>query len=576
MQEKEYVVGVVKGTDLSAFEAEMTASTGAGPIPNRAIDIANPRLGSTRMTHFMLTEEEAENLRSDPRVLFVHIPPEQDPSIIKRRHAIYNSEGTVSFDKIGDAVTTGNYKNWGLKRCINSTNVYGTSPSAPDDIYYYSLDGTGVDIVIQDSGIQPDHPEWEDAQGNSRLQQIDWYQESGIFGTQSANHYRDVDGHGTHCAGIAAGKTFGWAKNARIYSQKLEGLETRNGSDGTGIPDSVAFDAIRLWHIAKNGSRPTVVNMSWGYSFTSFDTAWNETGTGLNNPPGQINGEFQGTPWTYGTGQTYTNRDDLWSNVGIGSGDEIYAPYFGTTYTSFPLRVPSIDLEIEEMIDAGIHICIASGNDYWYMDKPGGVNYNNWADVPRYNYSFQISFLYKSYYHQGSSPYSENAFMVGNISSYRNQEISGLDVGVIGTPDCPNYDSNYGPGVNIWAPGTNIMSACSTTNEMNGVAYNENASFKQVNISGTSMASPQVAGVCALFLQLYKDLTPAELQRIVFAHSQPTVAHDQNGFNLGDISNYSPSLGGGENRFLYMPFGKQEVTMTDTINISNGLTLTHE
>ena len=54
--------------------------------------------------------------------------------------------------------------------------------------------------------------------GTSRVQQIDWYTESGLSGSQNVNHYRDFDGHGTHCAGIAAGKTYGWAKKAHIYS----------------------------------------------------------------------------------------------------------------------------------------------------------------------------------------------------------------------------------------------------------------------------------------------------------------------------------------------------------------------
>ena len=54
----------------------------------------------------------------------------------------------------------------------------------------------------------------------SRVQQIDWYTASGLSGTQSANFYRDRDGHGTHCAGIAAGKTYGWAKRVQMFMLK--------------------------------------------------------------------------------------------------------------------------------------------------------------------------------------------------------------------------------------------------------------------------------------------------------------------------------------------------------------------
>ena len=61
--------------------------------------------------------------------------------------------------------------------------------------------------------------------GANRVHEINWADESGISFTQSANHYRDYDGHGTHCGGTAVGKNFGWATNARIFSVKVDGLE---------------------------------------------------------------------------------------------------------------------------------------------------------------------------------------------------------------------------------------------------------------------------------------------------------------------------------------------------------------
>ena len=85
--------------------------------------------------------------------------------------------------------------------------------------YNYVLDGTGVDVVIIDTGIQPDHPEFQDANGVSRVKQINWYEASGQSGVQPANFYRDTDGHGTHVAGTVAGKTYGWAKNANICNK---------------------------------------------------------------------------------------------------------------------------------------------------------------------------------------------------------------------------------------------------------------------------------------------------------------------------------------------------------------------
>lgn len=513
--EKEYVVVVNRGVDIDAFDAELAASTGEGPIPNRSVDIANPRLGSNRMTHWMLTDEEAETLKSDPRVLSVEIPADQrtDIQLIRRANQTGNFfRGTVVTDT---AV------NWGLRRSIEDTNVYGinTSVSGP---YQYALDGTGVDIVIQDSGLQVDHPEFNDADGNSRVQQINWYTASGLAGTQSVNHYRDYDGHGTHCAGIAAGLTYGWAKNAHIYSQKLSGLEG-TGDTGTGISIADAFDAIRLWHAAKTNGRPTVVNMSWGY-YSSVPSALNPT-----------SGVYRGTAWTYGT-VGYASSADLFANTGI-------VPPLGSN-RYFTSSVISVDAEIEDMIDAGIHVCIAAGNDYYKMDVPAGDDYDNTV--------LYAGIAQTYYYHRPSSPYSDRAFCVGNVDS---------------TPwnDSGNYkdktanSSNKGPVVNIWAPGTNIMSTASNFNntyDYTQFDYPNDPNYKVMSISGTSMAAPQIAGLCALYLQVKPTLTPAELLTQITGDAKATMY--DTGLN-NDYDSYDNSIMGSENRLVYSRYGRQPV-----------------
>ena len=520
--EKEYIVVVHRGIDIEAFDAELAASSGAGPIPNRSVDIANPRAGSKRMTHWMLTDEEASTLQNDERVLSVEIPPEQRDDI----ELIKNASQTGVFYRTisGAALTTPSYVNWGLRRCIETTNVYGSNNTVAGD-YNYALDGTGVDVVIQDSGIDPDHPEWEDKDGVSRLQQIDWYTESGLPGTQSTNYYRDADGHGTHCAGIAAGKTYGWAKGAHIYSQKLGGLETLSGSDGTGTSISDAFDAIRLWHNAKTNSRPTVVNMSWGY--------------GSNQTSDPISGTYRGTAWTYGV--EYTDRGGLWAATGVSR------LFFGNNRV--PVRVPSVDAEIEDMIDAGIHVCIAAGNNRYKADLPTGLDFDN-----------EVVFSGGTYqYHRGSSPFSNEAFMVGNIDAEVN---SGVDR-IAGS-------STRGPGINIYAPGDNIMSTSSVLADAvySLLDYPGNSTYKIMSIGGTSMASPQVAGVCALHLQVQPDLTPGQLQDKVFSDTKNVISTTGSDTDYDDYIN---SLLGGPNRMLYSRHGSLNTwAITGTINISGG------
>jgi serine protease len=514
--EKEYVVVVKRGVDLEAFDAELAASTGDGPIPSRSVDVANPRPGSKRMTNWMLTDDEAQKLYRDPRVLSVEIPVKNRDDVVIRRRATQEANFTKTTDVDSTLV------NWGLRRCIAESNVYANSLSI-DGNYDYAMDGTGVDVIIQDSGLQVDHPEFLDRNGNSRVRQIDWYAASGVPGTQSPNHYRDLDGHGTHCAGITAGLTYGWAKNADVYSQKLAGLEGA-GDTGTGIDIADSFDCIRLWHNAKTNGRPTVVNMSWGY-FSQIN----------GDPTG---GNYRGTNWAWNT--DYSNDITLWSGTGI------VVPLDGI-YRYFPLRLPQIDAEIQDMIDAGIHVCIASGNDYYKIDVPTGADYNNYVVYGGSTY----------YYHQGSSPHDDEAMNVGNVDDTPQDDAGEFK-------DKTANSSNRGPGLDIWAPGTNIMSTTSNISKFETAPYFRDNNYNVALVSGTSMAAPQVAGVAALYLQAKPNLTPADLKQKLINDSTNVL------YTTGldsDYLSFGTSAYGGPNNVLYSRYGVQPLTGTAEVGL---------
>lgn len=513
MSEREYIVGLHKGVDYDQFNQDMIASTGEGAIPNRTVDVADARPGSYRLTHYSLTDAEAEALMNDSRVACVEIPPDQrdDISIGLNAYQVGNFEKTTS--------DTGTYLNWGLMRSNQDYNNYGTGSLPAEQSYDYVLDGEGVDIVIQDSGIEPNHPEWEDKDGNSRLQQIDWATASGLPFTQNANHYRDFDGHGTHVAGIAAGKTYGWAKGANIYAMKVAGLEG-TGDSGTGISVTYCFDAIKLWHRNKGNNRPTVVNMSWGYGTSILERDFD-----LNNFNPQPTANYRGTNYQYGINAS--SRANWWALTGF-----VQSLFYSSTYNTLygngfyirvPGRVTSVDIDVQEMIDEGIHVCIAAGNTPFKADLSTGPDYNNYTEFPAGTTLYSAGT--RLYYHRGSSPFSDNAFMVGNVDStpYNSSE------------DKLVTSSTRGPAINICAPGDNIMSACSNTNSKNGQSYYLDSNFKQVNIGGTSMASPQVAGLVALYAQLNPDYTPAQMQDQIFKHASPTLVQ------LGSDTDYDVS-----------------------------------
>ena len=511
---KEYNVILKKDVDYDGFWEDMETETeGLLYIPNRRIEFTNERPGSLRQCWYNLTDEEAEIVRQDPRVLAVEIPPEHRDDIQIGFRAVQTGVFTKTTSD------SGNYQNWGLIRHTSTSNNYGTDTTTSLD-FTYVLSGRGVDVVIQDSGIQTDHPEFQDSAGNSRFVSVDWGAVHGGF-TQNANHDRDYDGHGTHCAGIAAGKTFGWAKNARIHHQKIQGLEG-SGDSGTGISYTYAFDAIKLWHNDKSTDsntgykRPTIVNMSWGFltPYTSVS---------------EIN--YRGISYTGVDIDTTTKREN---NYGL-----IYQLYDLTPTYMTNNRIVSVDTDIEELLDAGVHVCVAAGNRSHKIDEPGGTDFNNYA----------VTSAGTVYYHRGSSPYgdagrdgSPRAIIVGNMDSSVFDSVN----------DRKAISSETGTGVDIYAAGTNIMSATSTTNKWGGGSQNYylNSSYKQTNISGTSMASPQVAGVAACLLELYPNWSPSKLKQYLLDNAGVAI---QNDGADNDWTN-DRSLKGGEAKVLCMPF----------------------
>ena len=76
-----------------------------------------------------------------------------------------------------------------------------------------------------------------------------------------------------------------------------------------------------------------------------------------------------------------------------------------------------------------------------------------------------------------------------------------ITVGATTQTDARRASSNFGPSVDVFAPGEAITSAWST------------ADTSMNTISGTSMAAPHVAGVAALYLQLAPQADPATVAR---------------------------------------------------------------
>lgn len=120
---------------------------------------------------------------------------------------------------------------------------------------------------------------------------------------------------------------------------------------------------------------------------------------------------------------------------------------------------------------------------------------------------------------------------------------SAITVGSTTTTDARSSFSNFGTCVDIFAPGSNITSSWNTSNTATNT------------ISGTSMATPHVAGVAALFLEANPGSSPATVTSAII-----------NGSTLNHVSN--PGTGS-PNRLLYsLLTGAPPPTPTPTPNPS--------
>ena len=119
----------------------------------------------------------------------------------------------------------------------------------------YEPEGSGelASIYIIDTGVRYSHQEFEGRAQYAGFDAIDKLTGSHLEGS-------DCHGHGTHCAGTAAGKTFGVAKKAKIYSVRALGC----GGSGavSGIVEGMDFIARKMDEGEHSG--PVVFSMSLG------------------------------------------------------------------------------------------------------------------------------------------------------------------------------------------------------------------------------------------------------------------------------------------------------------------------
>ena len=521
---KEYTVTLNNISDKTTFCNEMTASSGSGSVPSRACtcDLMRPQ---SRNTVFTLSDAEATELLNDSRVKACEENVELNTDVF------WDESQTGQWDKNPNQADD---KNWGIKRLIDGQQTAGWGANGVPQYtssYNTTSSGKNVDVVIVDYHMNFDHPEFRenpDGTGSLRGNQFNWFQYSAALGysgnTAATYSYATVRGsHGTHVAGTVAGNTQGWARNANVYN--MEFGSTAGGGNGISGIDwtSVLFEYIRHFHNNKpinaaTGRRnPTIVNNSWG----SLATDSNILLSNINEI------KYRGVATSL-SGMTVAQKRTALQSRRIPVPPSTYgSPYNSDRLPRMGIRNAAVDADIEDAMGDGVIFVGSAGNSYWPIDKSGGNDYDNILVVNGVSY----------YCSRGSTPGNTetsngNSISVGAISMYTN--------------DRKVYFSNCEERVDIWAPGVYIQSsvASSSSGYSNEHADSRDSNFYNAMASGTSMASPQVAGLLGCAAEQYPNMKQADaLQYVIEGAGIDQVADTSEGMvddpytDLGDSNN---------------------------------------
>lgn len=532
MEDKiEFIVTLKNRDDLEKFYRDMEHRDCENYcVPSREV-VPCIKRPISRNTHYYLTEDEAKLLRNDPRVLDV-----MPAKIILDSIAPLWTQNSI-WDK-SESVSS-SYKNWALKRCVTNQNEenWGSEDGKNSQITATSeidLNGRDIDVIIIDGHFDPTHPEFAvdpSGTGGTRVNQYNWFQLNDLvssidddgYDVISSDQYlyepyldisnvqRTLDNnHGCHVAGIAAGNTHGWARKSTIYNIN----PYPSNINGTIFP-LLLWDYIRAFHLTKQinstigRKNPTVCNCSFGSTINFPNTGGYITG---NITLASYRGAVISDP----NGLTYQQLID----------SKIYKNP-ESDYVKVPLFSAAISADIEDAISDGIIVVGAAGNSSFRVVKDSDQDYNN------YFYATYDGINYMWYFHRGTTPSAVSGVMcVGSSSSL--------------STDQKSDSSECGNRIDIFAPGENIMSSVNTLTYVTGTNDPRNSNYKISKYNGTSMASPQVAGLIACILERYPNLGQEEINSLIKNSSKNTILNNQS-----DDAADTSSLQGAENRMLY-------------------------
>ena len=561
-----FIVSVKNASDWEEIHNYIINENEIDNIPNRKIDCTSNMPNSELRSVYNMSVKEAKILETHPKVSWIKQSSLFNPIVLEQRKLdeeqfphLFTDRFRTNIKNRRDASNTNpgstlDFTQWGLYRHQSKYNNFGSSTLVSDDCRY-SLTGKNVDVVIMDSGCRWDHPEFLKPgvssfvnKNSTRVRDIllhgaeeysiNWASEGLVApGSGTLANYTEArvlgssipEYHGSHVAGTAAGNQFGAAFEANIWS-----IACIDRSDVGFSDPNDGWDYIKIWHQNKpinpetGRKNPTIVNGSWGLSqFVSYLNAYNVTVRGTN----------------------YTKDTVI---AAAGNCPPIYFMQQQAIYHRFTAVETTGQSECEEFANTcpDVTVVVAAGNSKGKLDLPGGLDYSN-----EFTSGSVVFSGYENYPHRPGTPAATrsgapDAFIkVGAIDTDRQ---SGSQ------EKCASF-SERGPAIDVWAAGDIIMSPYAGSGSF---ADPRDNNFYLIQISGTSMASPNVCGVIATYLESNPSATRADTRKwlleegsVVLPATEYYDPYQSNSFSDQNYWGNSHSLKSAPRRILYNPYG---------------------
>jgi len=613
-----YTLAVTSPEYWNTIHNALIVDSNEDGIPDRKVTCSDSKCHSPTRGTYLLTHEEASEISKHPQVKWIELSPtdhphsypepQPDTKRFRKNVKIYRDLTTSAFS-ISATSAEENRTNWATKRVGVTTNgkswpnVTGNAAVINDDLSF-SLTGKNVDLIIHDSGIMQYHPEFLGDDGKSRVRDIvldgpyyidpayfnsnghtytkpdgrtgitttsahAWWENSssrsGSFSSVATvsipNNYTVANtlgiggtshtmtsSHGTGCAGLSAGKNFGLAFESNIWNMSAI-------SSPTSMTIESSYDLMKIFHqnkptnTATGRKNPTIVNGSWGY-FAGFNSGTN------------VMYSFKGSTGNF-TGYASNSTGVQAMAYGL-TGGTSYDRQFATSS-----RSSSTETAGDELINAGVIYVTSAGNSNQRLGL--GLSDSHLNDylttlnsadtrtgVPGYNVSGTVPSGHRNYIHPANIGYNTTtdyhpAVCVGAMDDFIESDYQERKA---------SY-SNNGPGVDVWAPADETLSAGMRAangdqlgTEINFSRYNSD--FVDRYFNGTSAASPVVAGVVALFLQSKPSATSSEVKDFIRTQASQMLPNSEwsNPYPTDNNAEYwreAYNNRGAENRVIYDP-----------------------